>query len=119
MIPPTINTHIDCQKNSKSVFGAFSKQQQGALKVCCASYSVSMNCCQHYMLHINLHILYIYFIKLNFNLKEVQESNNYFKSYQVNNTRYYIELHFNFNLHLNLNMKLDFQVNSQFSTSLG
>ena len=84
MIPPTINTHIDCQKNSKSVFGALSKQQQGALKVCCASYSVSMNCCQHYMLHINQHILYIYFIKFNFNLKEVQESNNYFKSYQVN-----------------------------------
>ena len=112
-------TPIDCLKNSKSVFGAFSKQLQGALKVCCASFSVSMNCCQHYMLHINLQILYIYFIKLNFNLKEVQESNNYFKSYQVNNIRYYIELHFNLNLHLNLNMKLDFQVNSQFSTSLG
>ena len=35
-----------------------------------------MNCCRHYMVHINLHILYIYFIKLNLNLKEFQESNN-------------------------------------------
>ena len=40
MIPPTINTHINCSNNSKSVFGAFSKQQQGALKLCCASFSV-------------------------------------------------------------------------------
>ena len=29
-----------------------------------------MNCCLHYILHINLHILYIYFVKLNLNLKE-------------------------------------------------
>ena len=36
-----INTHIDCANNSKSVFGAFSKQQQGALEVCCASFSVN------------------------------------------------------------------------------
>ena len=42
MIQPTINTHIDCSKNSKSVFGTFSKQQQGALKVCCASFSVTI-----------------------------------------------------------------------------
>ena len=40
MISITINTHIDCLKNSKSVFGAFSKQQQGALKVCCSAFSV-------------------------------------------------------------------------------
>ena len=40
-IPPTINTHIDCSKNSKSVFGAFSKQQQGALKVCLSAFSVN------------------------------------------------------------------------------
>ena len=39
-------------------------------------------CAQHYMLHINLHIFYIYFIKFNLNLKEFQGSNNYFKSYQ-------------------------------------
>ena len=37
-----INTHIECSKNSKSVFGAFSNQQQGALKVCCASFSVRL-----------------------------------------------------------------------------
>ena len=43
-----------------------------------------MNCCQHYMLHINLHILHICFMKLNSNLKELQESINYLKSYQVN-----------------------------------
>ena len=42
MIPPTINTHIDCSKNSKSLFGAFTKQQQGALKVCWASFSVRL-----------------------------------------------------------------------------
>ena len=41
-----------------------------------------MNCCQSYILHINLHLLYIYFIKLNLNLKEFQESNNYYKSKQ-------------------------------------
>ena len=41
-----------------------------------------MKCCQHYMLYINLHILYILFIKLNFDLKEFQVPNNYFKSYQ-------------------------------------
>ena len=40
MIPPTINTHTDCSKNHKSVFSAFSKQQQGALKVCCSALSV-------------------------------------------------------------------------------
>ena len=34
------------------------------------------------MLHINLHFLYIYFIKMNLNLKEFQESNKYFDSYQ-------------------------------------
>ena len=27
LIPPTINTHIDCLKVSKSVYGALSKQQ--------------------------------------------------------------------------------------------
>ena len=43
-----------------------------------------MNCCLHYMLLINLHILYIYSIKLNLNLKEFQETNKYFKSYQEN-----------------------------------
>ena len=47
---------------------------------CCSH----MNCFQHYILHINLHILYIYFIKINSNLKELQESNNYIKSYQEN-----------------------------------
>ena len=54
-----------------------------------------MNRCQYYMLHINLHILYIHFIKFNLNLKEFQESNNYFKSYQVNKIEYYYELYFN------------------------
>ena len=61
------------------------------------------------MLHINLHILYIYVVKFNLNLKEFQESNNYFKSYQVNKIGYFDELYFNLNLHLNLNSKLDFQ----------
>ena len=60
-----------------------------------------MNCCQHYMLHINLHILYILFIKLNFDLKEFQVSNNYFKRYQENKMNLYLNL----NLHSNLNVK--------------
>ena len=47
-----------------------------------------MNCCLHYMLHINLHILYINFIKLNLNLKEFQASNKYFNSYQENKIEY-------------------------------
>ena len=64
------------------------------------------------MLHINLHILYIHFIKFNLNLKEYQESNNYFKSYQVNKIEYFVELYFNLNLHSNLNIIPDFQVNS-------
>ena len=71
-----------------------------------------MNCGQHYMLHINLHSLYIYFIKLNLNLKEFQESINYFKSYQVNKIDYFVELYSNLILHLNLKIKLDFQMNS-------
>ena len=71
-----------------------------------------MNCCQQYMLQINLHILYIHFIKLNLNLKEFQEFINYLKSYQKNQIGYFVELYFNLNLHLNLNIKLDFQVNS-------
>ena len=36
-----INTHIECANNSKSVYGAFSKQQQGALKVHLSSFSVT------------------------------------------------------------------------------
>ena len=71
-----------------------------------------MNCCQHYMLHITLHILYILFIKLNLNLKELQESNNYIKSYQQYKIEFLDELYFKLNLHLNLNIKSDFQENS-------
>ena len=43
-----------------------------------------MNCCLHYMLHINLNIIYIYYIKMNIKLKEFHVSKNYFKSYQEN-----------------------------------
>ena len=71
-----------------------------------------MNCCQHYLFHINLHILYIHFIKLNLNWREFQESNNYFKSYQVNKIENFVELYFNLNVRSNLNIKPDFQVNS-------
>ena len=78
--------------------------------------SSHMNCCQHYMLHINLHILYTHFIKLNLNLKEFQESINYTQSYQVNKIGYFVELCFNLSLCSNLNIKPDFQVNSLFST---
>ena len=78
-----------------------------------------MNCCQHDKLHINLYILHIHFIDFNLNLKEFQESNNYFKSYQVNKIDYFDKLYFNLNLHSNLNIKPDFQVNSQLSTLLG
>ena len=68
LIPPTINTHIDCLKNSKSVFGAFSKQQQGALKVCCAGISVIAHngvttvlpCFEGWLLHFLL--LHDYFL---------------------------------------------------------
>ena len=48
MIPPTINTHINCSNNSKSAFGALSKQQQGALKGCVVL---------HFLL-VYLHILF-------------------------------------------------------------
>ena len=64
-----------------------------------------MNCCQHHMLHINLHILCILFIKLNFDLKEFQVSNNYFKSYQENKVNLLDELYFNLNLHSNFHIK--------------
>ena len=77
-----------------------------------------MNYCLHYMLHINLHILYINFIKLNLNLKEFQESNRCFKSYQENKIEYFDKLYSKLKLHSNLNTKPDFQENSQFSTSL-
>ena len=55
-----------------------------------------MNCCQHNMLHINLHIVYIQFIQLNLNLKEFQESINCFKSYQVYKIRYVVQFKFTF-----------------------
>ena len=64
------------------------------------------------MLHINLHLLYILFNKLNLNLKELQESNNYIKSYQQYKIESLDELYFNLNLHSNLNIKYDFQENS-------
>ena len=38
---------IDYLNNSKSVFGAFSKQQQGALKVCLSAFSVNIIPMQH------------------------------------------------------------------------
>ena len=65
-----------------------------------------MNCCQHFMLHINLHILYIYFIKLNLDLKELQESNTYFKSCQETKMKFWmnyilIELTFEFEYQIN------------------
>ena len=43
------------------------------------------------MLRINLHMLYIHFIKFNLNLKEFQESINYFKHYQANKIQYFDE----------------------------
>ena len=64
------------------------------------------------MLHINLHVLYILFIKLNLDLKEFQESNKYIKCYQENKFEFLDELYFNLNLHSNLNIKSDFQENS-------
>ena len=67
------------------------------------------------MLHINLHILNIHFINFNLNMKEFQESINY---YQVNKIGDFVAPYFNLNLHMNLNVKPDFQVNSQLSTFL-
>ena len=43
-------------------------------------------------------------IKFHLNLKEYEESNNYFHSYQVNKIEYFVELYFNLNLYLNLNI---------------
>ena len=48
-----------------------------------------MNWFLHYMLLIDLHIIYIYFIKLDLDLKEFQESNKYFKSYQETKIEYF------------------------------
>ena len=52
-----------------------------------------MNCCLHYILHINLFTIYLYFINMNLNLKAFQESNEYIKSYQASE----IEFLMNFN----------------------
>ena len=41
------------------------------------------------MLHINLHILYIYFIKMNLDWKEFQVSNKSMKSYQENKIEFF------------------------------
>ena len=49
------------------------------------------------MLHINIHVVYIHFIKFNLNLIEFQESNNYLKGYQLNKIEYFVELYFNLN----------------------
>ena len=43
-----------------------------------------MNCCLHYMLHINLHILYIDFIKMNLKSERISRSNKHFHSHQEN-----------------------------------
>ena len=63
MIQPTINTHIDCSKNSKSVVSSFSKQQQGTLKVCCASFSVNYhtesNAAQHVVVTLTTYMTYL------------------------------------------------------------
>ena len=48
-----------------------------------------MNFCLHYMICINLHILYIDFIMINLKLKEFQVSNKYIKSYQENNLEFF------------------------------
>ena len=53
-----------------------------------------MNCCLQYILHINLHILYFYFTKMNLNLKELQESKEYIKSYQENKIEFLDEFYF-------------------------
>ena len=47
------------------------------------------------MLRINLHILYIHFIKKNLYLKEFQESIDYLKSNQVKKIAYFVEVYFN------------------------
>ena len=71
------------------------------------------------MLHINLHILYISFIKVNLNLKEFEESNNYIKVMKKTRLNLCLdEIYFKLKLHLNLSIKSDFEENSQFSTSL-
>ena len=57
-------------------------------------------------------ILYIHFIKLNLNLKEFQECNKYFKSYQESKIEFLDESYFKLILHLILNIKSDFQENS-------
>ena len=64
------------------------------------------------MLHINLHILHIYFFKLNLYLKEFLESNNYIRSYQENKIEFLDELYFELKLHSNLSIKSDFQENA-------
>ena len=64
------------------------------------------------MIHINLHILYIYCIKINLNLKQFQESKKYIKSYQENKIELFDEFLFKLKLHLNLNTQSDFHENS-------
>ena len=76
-----------------------------------------MNCCLHNLLHINLHILYLYFIKMNLNLKELQESIKYIKSYQGNKIEFFNEFYFQFVFHLNFKLKLGFRVNPQLNES--
>ena len=44
------------------------------------------------MLHLNLHVLCIHFIKMKLNLKEFQESNYYLESYQENKIQYFLFL---------------------------
>ena len=55
---------------------------------------------------------------MNLNLKELQESNNYIKSYQENKIEFMDEFLFKLQLHSNLNTQPDFHENSRFSTFL-
>ena len=53
-----------------------------------------INCCLQNILHNNLHILDIYFIKLNLDLKELQGSSNYFKRHQEKQDELYLNFEF-------------------------
>ena len=53
-----------------------------------------VNSCQQYTLYINLHILFIIYIKETSNIQELSKYIKYIKNYKQNNSYYFVKLVF-------------------------
>ena len=70
-----------------------------------------MNCCLQYILHINLHILFVIQVKTSQKIQESRKSNKYLKSYQINKIDDFVQSCVQIAFHLNFKFRPGFQVN--------